>query len=377
MIRSLIGTSARVARSEGLSSVVRRGAERIEEEVVLRARLARGLFTRIGRSPLLNVLATPPSSRLGGLQIQLMARLREERTLREVALLHPGVLEVASCAWRSPAYEGSLDRAIAHALARTGAHAIVIEGTAGVHLEHVLPFDNIILAVHDLSLMPEPSAQQLLKHARAVIFPSTFLRDRHRAHFDLPHLAAHVIEPGIDGPKIDRANGKRCHIAYAGSVRRDKGGHLLPEIIAAFPGQQFHIFGGGDEDLLRSLRHLPGVFVHGYYRSGALPKLLAQHEIGLALLPSIIPESYSLTLSECWLAGVPAVAFNHGAHAERIDRDGGGWLVPLDAGAAGIVTIVRRWLAGEPTTDVPTTMASPRDAAVAHIEIYRSLGLLD
>jgi glycosyltransferase involved in cell wall biosynthesis len=378
MIRALINTAsttARVARGEGLGSVARRGSERIEEAIDLQARITRGLFTRIGRAPLLNVLATPPSSRLGGLQIQLKARLREERALREVAFLHRGVLEVASCAWRSSAYGAPLDRAIANALARTGARAIVIEGTAGVPIDSLLKFDNVILAVHDLSLMGEPSAQQLLRHARAVIFPSAFLRDRHRAHFDLPHLAAHVIEPGTDGAPIDRAGGVR-HIAYAGSVKRHKGGHLLPEIIAAFPRQQWHIFGGGDEDLLRTLRHLPDVVVHGYYRAGALPALLARHDIGLALLPSIVPESYSLTLSECWLAGVPAVAFNHGAHAERIARDGGGWLAPLDEGSAGIVTLVRRWLAGELTTVVPTTTASPRDAALAHVALYRSLGVV-
>jgi hypothetical protein len=71
------------------------------------------------------------------------------------------------------------------------------------------------------------------------------------------------------------------------------------------------------------------------------------------------------------------VAFNHGAHAERIDRDGGGWLARLDEGAAGIVTIVRRWLAGELTTVVRKTTASPRNAALAHLQLYRSLGLID
>lgn len=377
MIRSLLRTSARVARGEGLGSVVRRGSERIEEAISLQARIARGLFAPIGRAPLLNVLATPPTSRLGGVQIQLKARLREERRLREVAFLHPGVLEVSSGAWRSSTFGGSLDRAIAQALAHTGARAIVIEGTFGVAVEHLLQFDNVILAIHDLSLMGDPYAQQLLRHARAVIFPSSFLRDRHREDFELPHLGAHVIEPGVDGAPIARPNGVGRHIAYAGGVRRDKGCHLLPEIIAAFPGRQFHIFGGGDEHLLRTLRRLPGVFVHGYYRSGALPSLLARHDVGLAILPSIVPESYSLTLSECWLAGVPAVAFNHGAHAERIERDGGGWLTPLDEGSAGIVPIVRRWLAGELTTVVPTMVASPRDAALAHRALYRTLRLID
>ncbi|HEX3068229.1 MAG TPA: glycosyltransferase, partial [Thermoanaerobaculia bacterium] len=244
-------------------------------------------------------------------------------------------------------------------------------------IDELLSFDNVVLAIHDLSLMTERSAQALLQHARAVIFPSAFLRDHYRAHVAFSNSGAHVIEPGVDITPIERARGLRRRIAFAGNVRTHKGGHLLPEIINAIPGQEWHIFGGGDEVLLRALRRMPDVFVHGYYRAGSLPSLLHKHAIGLALLPSIVPESYSLTLSECWLAGVPAVAFNHGAQAERIACSGGGWLAPLNEGSAGIVNVVRRWLGGELTTKVPETVASSREAALAHLALYRSLDLLD
>jgi glycosyltransferase involved in cell wall biosynthesis len=375
MTPALIRTTARVVRGEGLGSAFRRAVERIDESLRLQTRIARGVFARTGRAQLLNLLATSPSPRLGGLQIQLLSRLREERAFRDVALLHPGVLEVGTHAWRSPRFP--LVRAIAEAVARTGARGIVIEGTHGLAIEELLPFDNVVLAVHDLSLMTEPSGQALLQHARAVIFPSAFLRDHYRAQFEFSDSATHVIEPGIDVAAIDRTRGSRRRIAFAGNVRTHKGGDLLPAIIEALPGEEWHIFGGGDEELLRALRRMRNVFVHGYYRAGALPSLLHKHAIGLALLPSIVPESHSLTLSECWLAGVPAVAFDHGAQAERIARSGGGWLAPLDEGAAGIANIVRRWLAGELTTSVPATVASSRDAALSHVALYRSLGLLD
>lgn len=372
---TLIRTAARVARGEGPGSAFRRAAERIDESLRFRMRIANGAFAHTGRAPLLNVLATPPSSRLGGLQIQLLARLREERAFRDVALLHPGVLEVGTRAWRSS--RSPLGHAVADALARTGARGLVIEGTHGLAIEELLSFDNVVLAVHDLSLMTEVAAQALLQHARAVIFPSAFLRDHYRAQFNFSDRATHVIEPGIVVAPIDRTRGSRRRIAFAGNVRTHKGGDLLTDIINAIPGQQWHIFGGGDEALLRALRRMPNVFVHGYYRAASLPSLLHKHAIGLALLPSIVPESYSLTLSECWLAGVPAIAFNHGAQAERIARTGGGWLATLDEGAAGIANIVRRWLAGELTTNVPVTVASSRNAALAHLALYRSLELLD
>jgi glycosyltransferase involved in cell wall biosynthesis len=360
----MIATIARVARGEGFASVMRRGAERIDEGLRLRLRFARGLVATPAQPPLLNVLATPPAARLGGIQIQLNARLHEERALRPVALLHPGVLEMNGRAWRVPS------------IAATGARAVVLEGTAGIPIEALLHLDPLIVAIHDLSLLDAPHARELLQRARAVIFASPFLRDLHRTHFGLPDLAAHVIEPGVPAfSRESRARGRR--IAFAGSVKPHKGGALLPEIIRAFPHESWDVFGGGDESLLRPLRRLPNVTVHGYYRAGALPSLLARHDVGLALLPSIVPEGFGLTLSECWRAGVPAIAFDHGAQAERIRRDGGGWLAPVSDGAEGIIEIVRRWLDGTLTTAIPTRIATPRDAAEAHVALYRALGLVE
>ena len=117
-------------------------------------------------------------------------------------------------------------------------------------------------------------------------------------------MNAVIVEPSGPARGV-RADAAARGIAYAGSVKRHKGGHLLPEIAAmlAARGATLHVFGGGDVDLLRPLRRLPNVVVHGYYRSDALPSLLARHRIGLVLLPSIVPEAFSLTMSEAWRAG--------------------------------------------------------------------------
>jgi glycosyltransferase involved in cell wall biosynthesis len=101
------------------------------------------------------------------------------------------------------------------------------------------------------------------------------------------------------------------------------------------------VYGGGDPDLLIRLRRLPRVRVRGYYRSGTLPRLLRRDRVDLALLLSIVPESYSLVLDECQAAGVPVVAFDLGAVAERLTL---GRLVPLEEGAEGIVAAVTKML---------------------------------
>jgi glycosyltransferase involved in cell wall biosynthesis len=252
-------------------------------------------------------------------------------------------------------------------------------------------------------------ARDILTSAAGLIFPSQFLLDEHQRLFSLPDLVAEVIEPGVAArwsagvfagwlgarpaayppksnilpsaaaartraepagatPALPRET--RRAIAFAGSAKRHKGAHLLPEI-ARDLGANIHIFGGGDEELLRAMRRVPNITAHGYYRAGTLPSLLARHGVGLVVLPSIWPETHSLVLSEAWLAGAAVAAFDLGAPAERIRQHGGGWLVPLETGAAGLAQIIEQWMRGEITTSVPRSVPSPVDAAKAHVEMYR------
>ncbi|MCU1227999.1 MAG: hypothetical protein JWO97_883, partial [Acidobacteria bacterium] len=239
----MIGTISRVARGEGLASAAMRAAERFGEGWRSRLQRARGAISPMPRPALVNVLTTAPWPRLGGVVVQLNARLAEERKLRDVALFHPGVLEAGSRAWRCE----SLD-----------ARNLIVEGAFdGLP---PLPDDaSLLLVIHDFTLL---SNVALLNRARAAIFPSAFLRNAYRSV--VPTLEAFVIEPGIAEVAV-RNDAVRERIAFAGSVKRHKGGALLPAIIAATPSAEWHLLGGGDVELLRAL---PRHAVHGYYRAG-------------------------------------------------------------------------------------------------------------
>jgi glycosyltransferase involved in cell wall biosynthesis len=374
---------ADVIRGEGFASAMRRAAERVSEA-------AGSLLARPGHAAILNVSSQGIAPRTGGVAVQLMARLREERALRGVALLHP---------------RGRWIDSVREAMSISGAAAVHIEGTSGVPIADVLGLGvPVVVSVHDFSLfcarphlIEQPMgrfcgysmdldrcarclgrgrdeqaerrelARRLLESATGVIFPSQFLLDNHRELFSLPLTNAAVVEPA--GPASPRRARAAAGVAYAGAVKRHKGAHLLPEIASRLK-ETLHVFGGGDVDLLRALRRLPNVVIHGYYRAAALPSLLDRHRVGLVVLPSIWPETYSLTLSEAWLGGAAVAAFDLGAPAERIRRDGGGWLAPLESGAAGLIAIVERWLSGERTA-IPRVVASPAAAARAHVELYR------
>lgn len=412
-------TWLRVLRAEGAASAFRRARERLQEAGRLRQLLGRGVLSTADTAPLLNVSMVPPQRRLGGVPIQMQSRLDVERELRTVAWLYPGILEHSSPVPHArlarpfaptrrladPAFANALQ----DALDRTSARAIHLEGTWGVPLETVVQFAeqglSVILGLHDVSLyvpwahLGDPSqsesatpreelearravARRLLRSAAAITVPSVFLRDQIRQLFDLPGLAATVIAPGLpEAPEVARSAihrktaGEARAVAFAGSVKPHKGGRLLPEIIggAGRDRASWHVFGGGDEKLLRPLRRQKGVRVHGYYGAGGLPRLLTRHAIDLVVLPSIVPESFGLTLSESWQAGVPVVALDQGAFGERIAREGGGWLVPPEHGAAGIAAAIVRWMDGERLPEVPSTIPTSRDAANAHLALYRRL----
>ena len=57
--------------------------------------------------------------------------------------------------------------------------------------------------------------------------------------------------------------------------------------------------------------------------------LIKAQNAALALLPSICPETWCLSLGEAWRAGLRVVAFDIGAQAERIRRTGRGLVLPL------------------------------------------------
>jgi glycosyltransferase involved in cell wall biosynthesis len=117
--------------------------------------------------------------------------------------------------------------------------------------------------------------------------------------------------------------------------------------------------------------------VRGYYRSGTLPRLLRRDRVDLALLLSIVPETYSLVLTECQAAGVPVLAFDLGAPGDRLRTEGGGLMAAPEAGAPGIASLLRAVL--EARIGLPSPAVSPesnaRRAAETWLRLYEDLSL--
>jgi glycosyltransferase involved in cell wall biosynthesis len=169
-------------------------------------------------------------------------------------------------------------------------------------------------------------------------------------------------------------------VALVGGVQVHKGALVFEEVtrrLADRADLHWSAYGGGDAAILERLRRLPRMDVRGYYRSGSLPSLLRRDQVDLALLLSIVPETYSLVLTECQAAGIPVIAFDLGAPGDRIRAEGGGLLVPLESGAEGVAALLRDILEGRiPLSSAPPVPEiSARRVAEAYIPLYRDLGL--
>jgi hypothetical protein len=415
----------RVLRAEGAAAVRDRTADHLAETVRRRSYAPAPPGWR-PEEPIqvLVVSATPPVPWMGGVPTQLRTRLEAEARGRSVALLYPtgGVwrLEVRSGAERwflqfSGTGASAFIEAVRQATERIGARAIHVDGLAGLPADALLRLTHegmsLLLTLHDFAaLCPQPHRVEkpelrscpscpdpahcesrravvadLLAAARAVVFPSGFMRRIHAQLF--PGLEGghwRVLEPPIastvawprqpPGPSPVPLN----HVAFLGSVQPHKGSAVFRQARQlAGEGLRWSAYGGGDVDELRELRRL-GVRVRGYYRSGSLPALLRRDGVDLALLLSIVPESHSLVLSECVAAGVPVAAFALGALAERVPLLGAGRLVPLEQGAEGIAAVLREMRRDGPPA-VPEESArlliDPVSAAAGHLALYRELGL--
>jgi glycosyltransferase involved in cell wall biosynthesis len=108
-----------------------------------------------------------------------------------------------------------------------------------------------------------------------------------------------------------------------------KGRRIIEELVARLlaHGIEVHSIGTAEHE------SAAGFTVHGEYHSDELDGLLRKIDPDLAIIPSIVPETFSILLTELWRAHLPVLALDAGAIAARIRRTGGGFLV--SSGTAG------------------------------------------
>jgi glycosyltransferase involved in cell wall biosynthesis len=177
---------------------------------------------------------------------------------------------------------------------------------------------------------------------------------------------------------VDHAS-EILHLAFIGGAYVHKGASLIPDTMGLvrenIPEALGFVYGNGDSGSLRVLRSVKNLKVRGYYRQGDLARLLKRDRISVAVLTSIWPEAYGLVVDECLAAGVPVVAFDLGAVADRLGSWEVGRLALPSLGAHGLAQAIVDLNASRAKVPQSVLEALPRPESVAHqhIALYRIL----
>ncbi|MFT5139872.1 MAG: GT2 family glycosyltransferase/glycosyltransferase involved in cell wall biosynthesis [Lysobacterales bacterium] len=123
---------------------------------------------------------------------------------------------------------------------------------------------------------------------------------------------------------------KRLRIVILGRIQPGKGQNLLLEALPLLRDDaQIYLLGTGKNG--ESFFGISGVNVIIDYQRDELPELLSEISPDAAALLSIVPETFSYTLSELQYLGIPSIATNLGSFSGRIEQGKTGWLIDPSA----------------------------------------------
>lgn len=211
------------------------------------------------------------------------------------------------------------------------------EGLAAVRAGAAEPFlamwkrrMNAMLSQCDAFITTSPSVREILSKNLPV------LRQRGSDFHIIPHgRDFEAFRPPGPGP----AAGEPLKVLLLGNITESKGLTTVSELMQLDEQGliELHTMGSSPDAVLEKTR---GVH-HGAYTRAELLSRIAAIAPHVGLIPTICPETYCHTLTECWAAGLPVIGSNLGAVGERIRESGAGWEVdPRDA--AGIVDLMTR-----------------------------------
>lgn len=187
----------------------------------------------------------------------------------------------------------------------------------------------------DWLALREGFVQRLLRARPDVVVPSDWVaRTLRSLEPRLEALPMSVIGHGIDErpPRLahpERRPGERLRLAVVGRMSPAKGPELLAsaaEGLAAFAD----VWLVGEGKASATLAERCGWAHLGGYRPETLRDVLAPIAPHAAILPSVVPETFSYTLSELLNLGVAPLATNLGSFAERIRHGDNGFLFEPD-----------------------------------------------
>lgn len=167
---------------------------------------------------------------------------------------------------------------------------------------------NNVFSVADEIVFFSESSRKLLSRA----YPNLRTEICFVRPHQVPNFAKKYIAPTLE---VD----KKIVVAIVGSIGFHKGSEIVAELQAEIRATkspvQIVVIGR-----MLTNSSVDGVVQTGEYEPEDLPALLTKNEVNLALMPSIVPETFSYVTHELMLIGIPIMTFQLGAQAEAISR---------------------------------------------------------
>lgn len=201
---------------------------------------------------------------------------------------------------------------------------------------------------------------------------------------ELADTVFHVIPHGLPAAFIQRMEPVRCawgtstsdrgrlRIVIPGLLQSQKGLALLESSLPALCERaELLLLGTGPEGV--RFKGVAGIEVIERYTPDSFAAALQRFAPDLGLLLSVVPETFSYTLSELQAAGIPVAATRIGAFADRIAHGQDGWLFdPTPEGLSALLAHLGQCPEEIPQVRRAVLDATPR-SATAMVEDYRSL----
>ena len=183
-------------------------------------------------------------------------------------------------------------------------------------------------ALEDYILERNFLIKKIIESTDLFIVPSNFVKEKFQSAFDkfiqgkiytVPHGISNLEK--VTAPQVS----KKLRVGFLGNASDRKGIYVFLDAVRKLQSQdfEFEVFGVISPELKYKCNELK-INTHGGYKSNQLSRLLKN--IDLVLIASIVDETFSLTLSETMLVGVPVLSSDAGALKERIEDGKTGFL---------------------------------------------------
>jgi O-antigen biosynthesis protein len=185
--------------------------------------------------------------------------------------------------------------------------------------------------------------KNILDKSNYIISPSESALEVAKSYYNIDDKKAVVIEHGHPDEVLVKKEMPRedikdsldsINIMTLGAIWPYKGEEILYELAKCTYNKpvNWFIIGSCSKIRKRGYDKEHNIYVTGSYKNYEdLLKKIRNNHIQLAVFPSVWPETFCYTLSECWTAGIPPIVSNLGALKERVAKTGCGWAVEPDA----------------------------------------------